>query len=194
MPRQKITKEMIVEAAFELVRDGGMEQVLVKNIAEKLGCSVQPIYSYCSNMEGLKRDVTLRIAEFFQKYVNEHVDKADLFASTGKLYLKLSREETNLFQMYFLNKRSELEIHSLEELYRTQCNGKITEYIAQKYDLSLEAAKEMHLNMVIYNQGVASMSIVSNSQIPLEEMEKQLEQAFDAFLEQAKKQSDRRKK
>ena len=42
MPKQKITKEMVVNAAFELARSGGMEQVLVKSIAEKLGCSVQP--------------------------------------------------------------------------------------------------------------------------------------------------------
>ena len=46
MPKQRITKEMVVEAAFEIARNDGMEQVLVKNIAEKIGCSVQPIYSY----------------------------------------------------------------------------------------------------------------------------------------------------
>ena len=65
MPKQRITKDMVVEAAFELAREGGMEQVLVKNIAEKLGCSVQPIYSYCSNMEELKKEVQSRTAVFF---------------------------------------------------------------------------------------------------------------------------------
>lgn len=40
MPKQNITKEMIVEAAFEIARNGGMEQVMVKNIADKLHCSV----------------------------------------------------------------------------------------------------------------------------------------------------------
>ena len=34
MPKQRITKEMVVNAAFEIARDGGMEQVMVKNIAE----------------------------------------------------------------------------------------------------------------------------------------------------------------
>lgn len=33
MPKQRITKEMVVIAAFELARQGGMEQVIVKNIA-----------------------------------------------------------------------------------------------------------------------------------------------------------------
>ena len=45
MPKQKITKEMIIETAFEIVRKEGLENLLVKNIAAKLNCSVQPIYS-----------------------------------------------------------------------------------------------------------------------------------------------------
>ena len=55
MPKQRITKETVVNAAFEIARNSGMEQVMVKNIADKIGCSVQPIYSYCKNMEGLQR-------------------------------------------------------------------------------------------------------------------------------------------
>lgn len=40
MPKQKITKEMIIETAFEIVRKEGLENLLVKNIAAKLNCSV----------------------------------------------------------------------------------------------------------------------------------------------------------
>ena len=68
MPKQRITKEMVVEAAFEIARNDGTEQVLVKNIAEKIGCSVQPIYSYCRNMDGLKADVTGRALEFVREF------------------------------------------------------------------------------------------------------------------------------
>lgn len=40
MPTQRITKEMVVAAAFEIARTSGMEQVMVKNIADRLDCSV----------------------------------------------------------------------------------------------------------------------------------------------------------
>ena len=56
MPKQRITKEMIVDAAFEIAKTEGMEQVLIKNIAKKIGCSVQPVYTYCANMEGLRKE------------------------------------------------------------------------------------------------------------------------------------------
>lgn len=36
MPKQRITKEMVVNAAFEIARNDGMEQVMVKTIAEKM--------------------------------------------------------------------------------------------------------------------------------------------------------------
>ena len=46
MPKQRIDREAVIGAAFEIARSGGMEQVLVKNIAARIGCSVQPMYSY----------------------------------------------------------------------------------------------------------------------------------------------------
>ena len=59
MPKQRITKEIVVSAAFEIARTCGMEQVMVKTIAEKIGCSVQPIYSYCKNMDSLRQEVEI---------------------------------------------------------------------------------------------------------------------------------------
>ena len=84
MPKQRITKEMVINTAFELARTGGMEQVLVKTIAEKLGCSVQPIYSYCNNMGELRRDIEVRTRDFVLEYLASHIDKNDLFRSTGQ--------------------------------------------------------------------------------------------------------------
>ena len=88
MPTQKITKEMVITAAFEIARSSGMEQVMVKNIADKLGCSVQPIYSYCKNIDGLRQDVITKVNHFLQEYLSTHIDKNDLFRSTGKAYIR----------------------------------------------------------------------------------------------------------
>ena len=43
MPKQKITKEMILDAAFTLLRTKGHEAVNARSIASQAGCSVQPI-------------------------------------------------------------------------------------------------------------------------------------------------------
>lgn len=189
MPKQRITKEMVVEAAFELAREEGMEQVLVKNIAEKLGCSVQPIYSYCSNMEELKKDVQRRTAVFFQEYVAAHVDKGDYFHSIGMSYLLLSKEEPNLFELYFLRKRSDCTATSLQALYEQECTAEVAEFLSKKLSISVEAARKLHLNMVIYNTGICSMLISSNFGLSIEELDRQLVETYEVFLQQALQES-----
>lgn len=189
MPKQRITKEMVVEAAFELAREGGMEHVLVKNIAEKLGCSVQPIYSYCANMEELKRDVQKRTAVFFQEYITAHVDTEDFFHSIGRAYLLLSKEEPNLFEAYFIRKRTACTATSLCELYEQECTPEVAEFLAQKYAISLDAARKLHLNMVIFNTGISTLMISSNFGIPLEELDKKLLETSEIFLAQARKET-----
>ena len=89
MPKQRITKEMVVNAAFEIARDGGMEQVMVKNIADKIGCSVQPIYSYCKNMDGLRMEVAGKVKD----KTNEAVDNANRGAYQQRRSVPQYRQE-----------------------------------------------------------------------------------------------------
>lgn len=97
---------MVVNAAFEIARSSGMEQVMVKNIADKIGCSVQPIYSYCNNMDGLRQDVIEKVNCFIQEYVTNHIDINDLFRSSGHAYIRLAKEEPHLFKIFILHQRS----------------------------------------------------------------------------------------
>ena len=45
-PKTRITKEMIINAGFEIVRFDGVEALNARNIASKLSCSTQPVM-YC---------------------------------------------------------------------------------------------------------------------------------------------------
>ncbi len=180
MPKQKITKEMVVNAAFELARQGGMEQVLVKNIAEKLGCSVQPIYSYCKNMEGLRRDVMERVTSFVREYAAARIVPNDLFRSTGQAYIQIAKEEPHIFKMFILHQRE--GISSLEDLYRTETNPQVAGFIAKELHISVSQAKRLHLNMLIYTIGIGTIFAVTTPGISTDEIFAQQEFAYEAFL------------
>lgn len=180
MPKQRITKEMVVAAAFEIARNEGMEQVIVKNIANKIGCSVQPIYSYCDNMEGLRKEVACQAGRFIQEYVAAHIDKDDLFRSTGKAYIQLAEEEPNLFKIFILHKRE--GISSLDDLYRAEAGPQIVEFIAMKLGISESQAKRLHLNMLIYTIGIGMIFSMTSPGIPAAEIFKQQEYAYEAFM------------
>lgn len=180
MPKQKITKEMVVDAAFALAREGGMEQVLVKNLADRLGCSVQPVYSYCRNMEGLRREVEARAMEFVREYVAARVDEQDLFRSTGRAHLKLAGEEPHIFKIFILHQRE--GISSLEELYQKETAPQMAERIGAQLKLGEEAARELHLHMLIYTLGLGTIFSVTRPGISAEEIVLQQEKAYEAFL------------
>lgn len=183
MPKQKITKEMVVNAAFELARNSGMEQVMVKNIAEKLGCSVQPIYSYCKNMEGLRQEVMERVKQSVQEYVAEHIDCNDFFRSAGQAYIQIAKEEPYLFKMFILHQRD--GISSLNDLYQSEANPQIAEFIANKLNISILHAKQLHLNMLIYTIGIGTIFSVTKPGISVDEVFTQQEIAYEAFMKQA---------
>ena len=183
MPKQRITKEMVVDAAFEIARKGGMEQVIVKNIAEKLGCSVQPIYSYCTNMEGLRTEVEQKARQFLQAYLEAHSDPQDLFRSTGHAYLQLAKEEPQILRIFVLQKRA--NVSSLEELYQLETNPQVAKRIAADLNISIETAKQLHLHMLIYTIGIGTIFAVTTPGIPLGEIYAQQEEAYEMFLKQA---------
>ena len=58
MPTQiKISKEMILDAAFSIVREYGIEKLSNRELANKLKCSIRPIYYQFKNVEEfLKQD------------------------------------------------------------------------------------------------------------------------------------------
>lgn len=183
MPKQRITKEMVVDAAFELARSGGMEQVMVRNIADRLGCSVQPIYSYCQNMEGLRQDVMERVKKFVWEYTASRIDKEDLFRSTGQAYVQIAREEPYLFKLFILHRRE--GICSLDDLYRSEASPETAEWIAQKLHIGIEQAKELHLNMLIYTIGIGTIFAVTEPGISADEIFAKQETAYQAFLRRA---------
>lgn len=184
MPKQRITKEMVVAAAFEIARKEGIEKATVKAISEKLGCSVQPIYSYCRNMDGLRQEVAEKARGFVREYAAKHIDPNDLFRSTGHAYVQIAKEEPHLFRLYLFQERK--GVTSLEDIYRTETNPAVAHKIAADLKIPVPAAKQLHLNMLIYTIGIGTIFSVTSSSISEEEIYEQQEQAYEAFLKNAK--------
>lgn len=183
MPKQRITKEMVVDAAFEIARKDGIEKATVKTIAEKLGCSVQPIYSYCKNMDGLKNDVAEKARTFILAEVGKTVDRNDLFYSTGHAYIQIAKNEPHIFRMYLFQERK--NVSSLDDIYCSETNPNVSRIIAENLNISISAAKRLHLNMLIYTIGIGTIYSVTSSSISEAEIFNQQELAYEAFLKQA---------
>ena len=71
-PKAKLSKEEIIETAFEMTRENGFEHVTARELAHRLGCSTQPIFHVFQNMEEVKKEVYERTRAFFTKEMMEN--------------------------------------------------------------------------------------------------------------------------
>ena len=62
-PRKRIFREDILKAAVNLVQEQGATALSVRNIAAKLNCSTQPIYSEFESMETLRDELMTYVRE-----------------------------------------------------------------------------------------------------------------------------------
>lgn len=54
-PKPKITKDMVIAAAFEVVRKAGAENINARTVSEILNCSTQPVMYHFATIEELKK-------------------------------------------------------------------------------------------------------------------------------------------
>lgn len=185
MPKQRITKQAVVDAAFEIARSGGMEQLTVTNISQKLGCSVQPIYSYCKNMDALRQEVAAQTRRFLHEYVASRSDKDDLFRSTGQAYVQFAKDEPQLFRIFILSRRD--GISSLADLYQAETDPQVPAAIAESLHISVQQAMQLHLNMLIYTIGIGTIFSVTTPGISADEIYTQQQSAYEVFLHAAER-------
>ena len=56
-PKVKFTREEIIDAAIELVRESGIEMLTSRELGKKMGVSARPIFTAFENMGELKNEV-----------------------------------------------------------------------------------------------------------------------------------------
>ena len=62
-PKAKFTKNEIVDAAMQIVREQGLEAVTSRELGKRLGSSACPIFTVFSNMEEVKSEIIMSTNE-----------------------------------------------------------------------------------------------------------------------------------
>ena len=67
--KAKVTKEMIVDAAFAIAREAGVENINARTVSKRLHCSTQPVMYHFATMEELKRTVYAKADLYHSEYL-----------------------------------------------------------------------------------------------------------------------------
>lgn len=177
MPKAKISREMIVDAAFEVARGLGAENVNARTVAEKLGCSTQPVMYHFARIEELKRAVYEKSDRFHTEYLmNIKGSENGVMLGIGLNYIRFAIQEPHLFrflfQSGFATGNSLLEIINSEEL------KPLLKMMSGAMKTTLKQTKEVFVTIAMFAHGYAS--IIANNSLEYDEAlaAEQLERAY----------------
>ena len=100
--KAKVSKEMIVDAAFEIARKEGMENINARTVSEKLNCSTQPVMYHFATIEELKKAVYAKADCYHSEYLMNIKDpQKGIMLGIGLNYIRFAIEEPHLFRFLF---------------------------------------------------------------------------------------------
>mgnify|MGYP002594382174 CR=1 FL=1 len=177
MPEQRVSREQVLDAALAIVREQGEAALSARSVAQRAGCSVQPIYSLFGDMQELVRQLYDHARAWVGAYNREHRHDGDnAFESNGLSHLRLARTERALFHFLYLSPHM-----GFNEVYESVAIDGVQQCIEELGHLSPEAARELYLNMIVFVHGMAAM-LATGAQFSDEELHARMDRAFEGFV------------
>lgn len=177
----KISKDMILDAAFKIAREEGIEKISNREIAKKLDCSIRPIYYQFENAQEMQKELYLKIEKYFYQFLMDNmVDDIPKYKQIGIHYIKFAQKEKKLFQILFMGdmgltpnafiSKAGKDYEDIEKLIKISTN------------LDEEEIKDFHTKMWIFTHGIATL--VANNTVHLEEkqIKELLSNEFQALM------------
>jgi len=177
MPKAKVTRDMVIEAAFAVARTAGAEQVNARTVSQELGCSTQPVMYHFATIEALKRAVYAKADRYHSDYLME---TEDLPLGIGLNYIRFAIEELHLFRFLF---QSGFAVEgSLPEMLDSAELEPILSAMQGVLGLGAGQTKEVFLTVALFTHGYAS--IIANNRLEFDEaaVSKHLERVWEGAV------------
>ena len=184
-PRIQYTKEQIMEAAIAVVRENGPEAFNARAVAQRLGCSTQPLFREFETMEALKEAVLQHANAIYNEYVARAAAQAEKpYKAAGTAYIRFAEEERELFKLLFMRDRKDESTESED--------GNIESYLqmlTKTLGITRKAAYDFHVRMWIYTHGMAVMTATGYLHFTDEQVSELRTEEFMALKERFRKEN-----
>ncbi|MBU5484445.1 TetR/AcrR family transcriptional regulator [Clostridium sp. MSJ-11] len=153
-PKNKFLKEEIIEAAFQIAKEEGMDGITIRKIATKLGSSIAPIYVNFKDVEELKGEVISKISQISNEIILKQ-DTGDKFLNIGIASVKFAKEYSVIFKDLIV--RSNIYMES----YDSQVMHNIIEAMKEDEELKIfteEELKDILMKMRVFQVGLCIMA------------------------------------
>lgn len=165
-PKAKITREMVIDAAYEIARSEGWENINARTVSQKLKCSTQPVMYHFAKIEDMKRAVYEKLDWAHTEYLmNGGGIGEDLMLGIGLNYIRFAVEEPKLFQ--FLFQSGFAAENSLLEMIDSPELEPVIAAMQGAMEMSVEQTKKVFVSIAVFAHGYAS--IIANNALEYDE-------------------------
>ena len=153
---RKVSKEQIIDAAVEVLRDDGFSAINARSVAKKLGCSTQPIYFSFQSMDELKAALSERAIRMHTRRVRDslraHEGSDSRYSSYGMGFVKFAAEEKQLFRWLYLEGEQPGAYQS--DVLMQEVIG----VIVDEFGYAEDVARRFHQDMIYFTYGLAILA------------------------------------
>ena len=171
----RITREMILEAAYEILDESGIGAVGIKAIASKLGCSTQPVSWVFGSMKELKKEL-FRYANMkaYETLPEQMAGKnaIDAFFASGVYYISIACDHPNVFRFTTVDNPMDTigePVRDNRSIFSFEFDSEAAKLLAEEYDVPLEIIGNTVRDIVIYAHGLAVMMMHDSFRLPKED-------------------------
>ena len=178
--KESITRQMIIDGAFELLKSDGVEAVTARKLAAHIGCSTQPIFRVYTNMDELLSELFEKARKYYEDFCNSNKNTYDTpFVSLGINYIRFAKQEQNIFRLLFLSGNKS---HTLYELINGNENAFVMKEIKKIPNLNMDNVELIFTKVFIFMHGMAGMTITGEFDLTDKEAEDMLKDAIIGFI------------
>ena len=186
MNKSKFTKQIILNAGFNILKMKGIESVTAREIAKELNSSVIPIFSNYENMEELKNNLRQQAYNVYASYINQGEKETPKFKGVGLAYINFAKNEPNLFKFLFM-----YENPLKNSVIDNFCEGeKVSEHIlaiVQKaINLTAKNAKKLYFYNWLFVHSIACMVATNFCTFTDEQISEMVSFEYNALLDRFK--------
>ena len=181
MPAAKrVSRDQIIDAAVDVLRDGGFSAVNARSVAKKIGCSTQPIYFSFKSMDELKAALTERAIQMHTQRVRDslrrHEGNDSRYSSYGMGFVKFAAEEKQLFRWLYL------EGQQLGPYQSNILMQEIIGVIVDEFGYTEDVARRFHQDMIYFTYGLAILANTDHLHLTEPELREALRREFRALI------------
>jgi len=181
-PKAKYTREQIIQKAFEMTREKGIDAVVARELGKALGTSSSPIFTAFKNMEELQTEVRKVAMKEFESYVRDAMNYTPAFKYVGMKMIEFAMNEPKLFQLLYMREHDGSQTYAMliDELGDTV--AVCVDIMQREYDLNKKDAELLFRQTWLHTFGICVLVAGKVCHMTSEEISEMLSVEFQGTL------------